>query len=294
MVMAGAPPRTILVIGAGLGGLAFAQILSHSPLVSDPGKYKVIIFERDATPTQRGQGYQVGIKHSGLSRIACIPHLAGILGSSWHKGFACIADGDLDVMAELKREPGPDGLAFLVSRGILRNALAEGLEIQWGKKFVRYEEFETCVVAHFDDGTQASGDLLIGADGSKSRVRLQRCPALKLQSVPILNTGGTVAVTPDTVAMVPKLVQLAARSSICFCLGAGGTTVLVIEYRTPDGQKRLHWALSFPAPISVTLPTDRRKLKQVRIDGVPNARSAQGQGRGEPRSYIKCDPFLND
>lgn len=104
-----ARPQTILVIGGGLGGLAFAQILRHS-LVADT--YKVLIFERDATPTHRGQGYLIGINEPGMSSISTIPHISSVFDEIKPKDYAVnMLDGDLNLMLQLKHGPGPHGLA---------------------------------------------------------------------------------------------------------------------------------------------------------------------------------------
>ena len=159
-------------------------------------------------------------------------------------------------------ESGADGVAGRVNRWKLRNALAEGLDVQWGKKFLRYEEFETHVVAHFDDGTLATGDLLIGADGVKSRVRAQRCPALQLQQLPILSTAGSIAITPAVIAKIPRVVDLAAKVFLARALAVEGNTIMWMDYEAPDGETRLLWSYSFPAPAD-SLPSDPVELKQV-------------------------------
>ena len=63
-----------------------------------------------------------------------------------------------------------DGLNLLrADRTKLRDWLAMHLDIKWGKRFVRYEEREGGVTAYFEDGTSYEGDVLVGADGSRSR-----------------------------------------------------------------------------------------------------------------------------
>ncbi|RIB03856.1 hypothetical protein C2G38_2122141 [Gigaspora rosea] len=51
---------------------------------------------------------------------------------------------------------------------LLRDVLLEGVDTQWGKKCIGYEESDDGVWALFEDGTREFGDLLIGADGINS------------------------------------------------------------------------------------------------------------------------------
>jgi 2-polyprenyl-6-methoxyphenol hydroxylase-like FAD-dependent oxidoreductase len=53
---------------------------------------------------------------------------------------------------------------------LLRTALPGGCYLR-GREFVRLEQAGGQVTAHFADGSQASGDLLIGADGLRSSIR---------------------------------------------------------------------------------------------------------------------------
>lgn len=254
------PLRTILVIGGGLGGLAFAQILRHST-ASD--KFKVVIYERDASATHREQGYQIGINQSGFSFLSSIPHIATVLDTPQKANAARFLDADLNVMLELKHGPGADSMAGLVNRWKLRKALSEGLDVKWGKKFTGYEETDSQVIAHFEDGTEASGDLLIGADGAKSRVRAQRSPDLRLEDIPVLTTAGSIALTPAIKAKLPKLVKLVENTYILRVLAPEGNSVLVMSYDAPDGDTRLLWAFSFPSASAPRLPSDPTELKRT-------------------------------
>ena len=61
----------------------------------------------------------------------------------------------------------------------LRQVLLEGLGaiVHFGKKFVGFDDTpEGRVIARFEDGTTASGDLLVGADGANSYVRARLLP----------------------------------------------------------------------------------------------------------------------
>jgi 2-polyprenyl-6-methoxyphenol hydroxylase-like FAD-dependent oxidoreductase len=264
------PPKTILVIGGGLGGLAFAQIVRHSEVGH---KYKVTIYERDASATQRGQGYQISINRAGLACLSSIPHIATVLDTRPRDkvNAAIMLDHKLNIMFEFRQMPWSDGIAGLVNRWKLRQALSEGLDVKWGKKFVRYEETESEVIAYFEDGTHAVGDLLIGADGSKSKVRAQRCPDLQLEQLPILSTGGSVALTPAVKSKLPWLVQLTDNAYIARVLAPNGTSVLVMNYaaQVENGEPRLIWIILFPSAMVPNFPTDPAEVK-TEVDSMAN------------------------
>lgn len=57
------------------------------------------------------------------------------------------------------------------NRQRLRDWLAMNIDIQYGKTVETVEESSDSVTLHFSDGTSATGDYLIGADGSFSKVR---------------------------------------------------------------------------------------------------------------------------
>jgi flavin-dependent dehydrogenase len=53
-------------------------------------------------------------------------------------------------------------------RDVLRNWLCSYVDVQYGKKAERIEEKDNGVMVHFADGTSASGDVVVGADGVHS------------------------------------------------------------------------------------------------------------------------------
>ena len=56
-------------------------------------------------------------------------------------------------------------------RALTDHAVAEGVSFAYGKRLVAAEETPDGVTAHFADGTSATADILIGADGIRSTVR---------------------------------------------------------------------------------------------------------------------------
>lgn len=156
----------ILIIGAGLGGLALAQGLVRAG-------FNVSVFERDESPTSRSQGYRISIRSLGMKALVAIlpPEKVERLST------AKVTDvGDGFTCANEKMEPffsvsqGQDA-AVQFLRSELRSLLSEGVNIEWNKRLVMFEDKNDEVIAHFEDGTCAVGDLLVGCDGGGSIVR---------------------------------------------------------------------------------------------------------------------------
>ena len=92
---------------------------------------------------------------------------------------------------------------------VLRDeGVRRGAQVAYGKRLVDAEIKRDGVVARFEDGTEAEGDLLIGADGIHSRARRIIDPsAPRARYIPVLNIGGyasdvRVPAEPGTFRMV--------------------------------------------------------------------------------------------
>ena len=80
-----------------------------------------------------------------------------------------------------------------MSRIRLRSVLLGGLDevVEYGREFVRYELTpDGRVTAHFADGSAATGDVLVGADGANSRVRQQYLPHARRVDTGVLAVAG--------------------------------------------------------------------------------------------------------
>lgn len=184
--MSSEPETHVLIIGGGITGLTLAQALRKRNQ-ENPNLKPVTfsVFERDPDPYARGSGWGLTM-HWALEQFlqllpedtkAKLPNAwvdkdsleAGISGS--FKLFN-LETGNTDYFTPLGASP-----RNRFAREKLREALMHELDIQWTKNLSGIEyPGPNEVVAIFDDGTTAKGNILIGCDGSRSNVRRVLCP----------------------------------------------------------------------------------------------------------------------
>ncbi|MFH9087840.1 FAD-dependent oxidoreductase [Streptomyces sp. NPDC017673] len=182
----------VLVIGAGLGGLTLAQGLRRQGI-------DVEVFERDVTPVDRSQGFRIHVNPFGTRALrACLSdelfELFLETSGSGGRGL-CFTDHRLSPLLSLEGPSNQDPLRNhrSVCRVTLRHLLLRGLEdaVGFGRRYERYEERDDGrVVAHFADGSTAEGDILVGADGCRSRVRTQRLPQVRVSDTGAMGVAG--------------------------------------------------------------------------------------------------------
>jgi 2-polyprenyl-6-methoxyphenol hydroxylase-like FAD-dependent oxidoreductase len=64
--------------------------------------------------------------------------------------------------------------------------------VHFGKTFQRYEQHGGRIIAHFEDGTSADGDVLVAADGGGSRVRRQFLPHAQRIDTGVVGIAGKI------------------------------------------------------------------------------------------------------
>ncbi|KAK3689336.1 hypothetical protein B0T22DRAFT_461324 [Podospora appendiculata] len=205
--MAENPANPILIIGAGLTGLLLAQHLCKSGIPFQ-------IFERDADYTSRGVGW-------GLTLHWCLPALRSLLPEDLVRRLpetyvdrAAVADGKPSTFPFYNLSTGelklaapamPEALRIRVSRERFRRLLATGIDIQWNKAASTFDSGDDSITVGFDDGSSATGSLLVACDGGNSRVRRFLFPQHEKFEIPLRLMGMKVEYTPEQLAPMQKL-----------------------------------------------------------------------------------------
>jgi 2-polyprenyl-6-methoxyphenol hydroxylase-like FAD-dependent oxidoreductase len=180
-------PKRALIVGGGIAGTVAAIALRRAglePIVAEA--YDAAADGVGAFLTLAPNGIR-GLRTLGIERALDLgfetPRFRVSLGSGRH-------------LADLSAGRTRDATTRTIRRGDLYGALrreveARGIRVEYGKRLVEASRHGSSVAARFEDGTELEADLLVGADGLRSRVRALVDPgAAPLRYLGLLNTGG--------------------------------------------------------------------------------------------------------
>lgn len=244
----------VLVIGAGVGGLAVANGLVDRD-------HEVRVFEHADGLRDGGAG--VTIWSNGTAALREMGIEVEDVGRRLHRlrsltvGGRLLWEADLDEVTERLGSP-----TIEVPRRMLTARLAERLPahvLHFGRRCVGVTEHSDHVVVDFADGTSITGDVVIGADGQRSAVRRE---VLGGQPARLTGWASWQGLTRSDlpVAQGHRTFNIAGRNAHCGLIPAGnGLLHWWFDLPWKDGDPELSVAdlrtafASFPEPVEPLL-----------------------------------------
>jgi 2-polyprenyl-6-methoxyphenol hydroxylase-like FAD-dependent oxidoreductase len=159
--------RTALVIGGGIAGTVTAMAL-------DKAGISATVYEAHPR-TAEGVGGGMSIAPNGLDALEVIGAAERVRPFTRPMTGIVMQDWAGRRLGEFGNPPGVPPMQFVwraeLYQALYDEAARRGIPIEHGKRIVDAEEGPDGVTAVFSDGTRATADVLIGADGIRSRVR---------------------------------------------------------------------------------------------------------------------------
>lgn len=255
--------RSALVIGGGVAGPVAATALRMAGI-------EATVYEAYPGPAYN-IGSALGFAANGLAaldvigagdavRAVALPMTRTVM-SLGHKEIELPAAAGLEPLHSVDRSD--------LHQVLHDHAVAAGVTIEYSKRLVGVDEHRDGVTAHFADGTTATADILIGADGIKSRVRTLIDP-----NAPSANYTGMLGFGAYAECSYPVTPQ-----TMVF---AYGRHAYYLYWSMPDG--RIAWGANLPHKEYLTLTQARevpaeqwlRTLQEVYGEDTPGAELVRG------------------
>jgi 2-polyprenyl-6-methoxyphenol hydroxylase-like FAD-dependent oxidoreductase len=231
--------RTALVIGGGIAGPVAAMALQKAGV-------HATVFEAYETSAD-GVGGGLSIAANGLNALEVLGADDVVLRIGMPITSMVVQSWTGKRLAELGALPGLPAMQFVwrseLYRALSDEAARRGIRIVHGKRLVDTESTRGGVTAHFADATQATAEILIGADGIRSTARS--------------------LIDPD--APPPRydgLISFAARMSCTGLDSTDGTMYMIFGKRAFFGYQVYadgsgDWFVNLPHPRPITLDEAR-------------------------------------
>lgn len=239
-----------IVVGAGMGGLTTAIAMRQAG-------YTVEVYDRVRELRPAGAGISMwsnGVKV--LNRLGLGKAMASIGGPMKRmtyisKSGEVLTDFSLAPLIE-KVGQNPYPVARTDLQQMLLTAFGED-DVQLGSECVAIEQTADQATAIFADGTQATGDVVVGADGTHSVVR---------EYVLGTQTQRRYAGYVNWNGLVPASEKLADKESWVIYVGNGQRASMM-----PVGSDRFYFFLDVPLDYEVEPQADMRAELQQRFAG---------------------------
>lgn len=263
---------TALVIGAGIAGPVAAMALQKAGIHAE-------IFEGHPTGADE-IGSWLTLQANGIDALAAVEAQHVVAGVGFPQPSMRFLSGSGRPLGRMSNGmPLADGTPTqMMPREALYVALRDeavtrGASIAYGKRLADATSTGTRVTATFADGSTAEGDILIGCDGIRSRVRQIIDPAAPpVRYVPVLNVGGVV---PDMTVDAPVGEFQMVFGKRCFWAYVA----------TPDG--RVGW---FANPPRAVEPTKAELAAMTDADWRTWLLELTADDRGPIADIVRADP----
>lgn len=234
--MTSQPYPHVLIVGAGLSGLTLAQVLRKNGVSYE-------IFERDKSAEARAQGWAIALhgpvltdlqEHmpDDIGPIECTNHLTPLHHLPAQFVFYHAKKPDMRIGVE----DDDKGKIVRANRQRLRDWLRTHIPVQYDRRAVEVVEDEK-VTIHFENGTSARGDILVGAEGSRSAIRKHLLRGQDvMKPLPIGSLVGEVELTGDDFAR-----QLELAHSAYVVLDDGPASLFAALNKVSSDGKMGYW-----------------------------------------------------
>ncbi|MFI6867851.1 FAD-dependent monooxygenase [Nocardia sp. NPDC050406] len=253
--------RTALVIGGGIAGPVAATALRKAGIDAR-------VYEAYPGPAY-GIGSGLGLAPNGLAALDVLGAGDAVraLAAPMRHQAASIGGKYVTTPSLTGVEPLHLVDRFALHEVLHDHAVAAGVPFEYNKRLVQVDERADGVTAHFADGSTATADVLVGADGIRSTVRGlidPNAPGPKFLNM--LGFGGqshcSVDIPPETMVF------------------AFGKKAYYLYWTMPDGT--VGWGANLPYEQYLSLTEARavpaeewlRVLREIYVDDVPGAELA--------------------
>ena len=165
--------RTALVIGGGIGGPVAAMALRQAGI-------EATVYEAHDS-TADGVGGALSIAPNGLNALGVIGADDVVRRIGTPITAMAMRSWTGKQLGEFGSPPGLPPMQLVwradLYRALYDEATRRGIRTEHGKRLVDVTDTGAAVTAHFADGTRATADILVGADGIRSTVRALIDPA---------------------------------------------------------------------------------------------------------------------